>query len=129
MAKYRSAESYHGRTVELKENQRGNLIPGGPWRKRRTRVLRLQCWWECADLESKQFVYEGHINKRDIKDVPGGEKKDEKFLDAWWGELGFEDRKFLYWAIMSPLSKKEKAPILKNTRECLNEKLALMEKS
>jgi len=129
MTRYRSAESYHGQTVELKENQRGNLVPGGPWQKRRIKELRLNCWWEGADLESKQFVYEGHINNRDIKDVPGGELKDEKFLDAWWSKLEFEDKKYLYWAIMNPLSKKEKAHILKNTRECLNEKLALMKKS
>ena len=132
MAKYRSAESYHGRTVELKENQRGNLVPGGPWQKRRIAELRLLCWWEGADLESKQFVYEGYINKRDSADISMGELKDEKFLDAWWSDLELGNKnegtgkKYLYWAIMNPLSKKEKAPILKNTRECLNEKLALI---
>jgi len=126
MAKYRSAKSYHGRTVELKENQRGNLIPGGPWQKKRNAALRLNCWWECADLDSKQFIFEGYVNERDPKDVSKKELKSEKYINAWWGELDLKEKKFIYKAIMEPLTPEEKAPILKNTRECLNEKLALI---
>jgi len=128
MAKFRSAQSYYGRTDQAKENQRQNLVPGGPWQKKSIEKLRLLCWWEIADLESKQFIFEGYVNKRDPKDVSKEELKSEEFLNNWWGEFGLEDKIFFYWAMMDPLSKEEKAPILKHMQECLKEKLALMGK-
>jgi len=129
MAKYRSAKSYHGRTEQAKENQRGNLVPGGPWQKKRIAVLRLQCWWEGADLESKQFMFEGYIYERDSKDVSKKELKSEEYINNWWGELDLKEKKFIYKAIMGPLPPEQKTPILKHTQECIQEKLALMEKS
>lgn len=126
--KFRSAESYYGNTAGAKKNQRGNLIPGNTWQKRRTQKLRLDCWWECAELKSKQFVFEPYENNRNVEDVPEKEMKSEKWLDAWWAELDLKAKKFIYWAIMDPLSKEEKAPILENTRNCLETKLALMKK-
>ena len=135
MAKFRRAESYYGRTEQAKKNQRGNLIPGGTWQKKRTKELRLDCWWEGADLESKQFMFEGYENNRDPEDIPKRESKDEKFLDDWWSDLELgnknegEGKKFIYWWMMSGLEKEQKASILKHTQECLKEKLALMGKS
>jgi len=125
MAKYRSAESYHGRTDQARINQRGNLIPGGPGQKKSIEILRLKCWWNVGDLESRQFIYEGYINKRDIKDIPQEELEDEEILNAWWDELKFEERKNIYKAIMDPLTKEEKAPILKLVQECLKEETGL----
>jgi len=121
MAKFRRAESYYGRTGQAKENQRRNLIPGGPWQKKSIEKLRLTCWWEIADLESKQFIFEGFTDG-DIKDIPKRELKSEEFLNNWWGELELEDKKYLYWAMMDPLSKEQKAPILKHMQECLKGK-------
>jgi len=119
MAKYRGAKSYYGRTEQAKENQRKNLVPGGPWQKKMIEILRLKCFWNVGDLESRQFIYEGYINKRDIKDIPQEELEDEEFLNAWWDELKFEERKNIYKAIMDPLTKEEKAPILKLVQKCL----------
>ncbi len=105
--------------------------PGNTWRKEKEK-LKLDCWWEDGDLEGKRFVYEPYINNRDIEDTPKGELKSEKFLDKWWNnlELGSKHKrvgkKFIYWAIMDPLSKKERAPILKHIRECLAKKVALL---
>ncbi|MBA7514244.1 hypothetical protein ES705_06269 [subsurface metagenome] len=124
MAKFRSAKSYYGRTPESKENQRKNLVPGGPWQKKRTEILRLECWWGIADIESKQFVFEGYVNKRDPKDVCKEELKGEQYINDWWSGLNLIDKKFIYKAIMAPLTKEEKAPILKHTQECLQEILA-----
>ena len=129
MAKFRSAKSYYGRTGQAKENQRKNLVPGGPWQKKRTAELRLQCWWEIADLESREFMFEGYVNKRDPKDVCKEELKSKKYINDWWGELDLEDKKFVYKAIMDPLPPEQKALILKHTQECLTEKLALMGES
>jgi len=134
MTKFRRAESYYGRTEQAKKNQRGNLIPGGFWQKRKTEELRLECWWEGADLESKQFMFEGYENNRDIKDTPKRELKNEEFLDEWWADLELGDKskgegkRFIYWWIMNGLEQEQKAPILKNTQECLKEKLALLRK-
>lgn len=134
MAKFRRAESYYGRTEQAKKNQRGNLIPGGTWQKKRTEELRLECWWEGADLESKQFMFEGYENDRDIKDIPKKKLKDEKFLNDWWDKLELgskregEGKKFIYWWVMNGLEQEQKTPILKHTQECLKEKLALMRK-
>lgn len=122
MAKYRRADSYYGRTGEAKENQRRNLIPGGPWQKKSVENFRLICWWEIADIGSKRFIYEGFANKRDIKDVPKGELKSEEFINGWWGELELEDKIYLYWAIMDPLPPEEKVSILKHIHKCLEGK-------
>jgi len=129
MAKFRRAESYYGRTGQAKENQRGNLIPGGKYQKRKIQEARYNCFWEYGDLEGKRFVYEGCINKRDPKDVSKKELKNEEYLNSWWGELELEDKKFIYWAIIDPLTKEEKTPIYKQIEKCLKEKLALMGKS
>lgn len=134
MAKFRRAESYYGRTEQAKKNQRGNLIPGGSWQKRRTKELMLNCWWEGCDLESKQFIFEGYENNRDLENTPKRELKSEKFLDDWWAnlEIGskrkYEGKKFIYWWVMDPLPPEQKTPILKNTQKCLKEKLALLKK-
>ncbi len=114
MAKFRSAKSYCGQTPEAKENQRKNLVPGGPWQKKRTAELRLFCWWEIADLESKQFMFEGYENKRDSKDVSKKELESENYINGWWGELDLEDKKFIYKAIMDPLPPEQKALISKH---------------
>jgi len=132
MAKFRNAQSYYGRTEQAKENQRGNLIPGGPWQKKRTAELRLNCWWEGADYKSKNFMFEGYENNRDSEDVPRGELKDEIFLNNWWDNLELGDKRegagkeYIYWGIMNELEEKQKAPILENTQKCLKEKLALI---
>ncbi|MBA7485342.1 hypothetical protein ES707_20887 [subsurface metagenome] len=126
MAKFRSAKSYYGRTPEAKENQRKNLVPGGPWQKKRIENFRLICWWGIADLETKQFIYEGYENDRDIEDVPKEELKSEKYINGWWDIVDLEDKKFIYKAIMDPLPPGQKALILKHTQKCLKEKLALM---
>lgn len=134
MAKFRRAESYYGRTEQAKKRQRGNLIPGGAWQKRTTKELRLDCWWEGADLDSKQFMFEGYENNRDTEDVPKGELKSEKFLDDWWSDLKLgnknegEGKKFIYWWTINGLDPEQKTLILKYTRECLKEKLALLKK-
>lgn len=135
MAKFRRAESYYGRTKQAKKNQRGNLIPGGSWQKKRTEELRLECWWEGADLDSKQFMFEGYENNRDPEDIPKKKLKDEKFLNNWWDSLELgnkregEGKKWIYWWVMNWLEQELKTPILKHTQECLKEKLALMGKS
>ena len=121
----RSAESYYGNTAEAKKNQRGNLIPGNAWQKREIKELRLNCWWECALLGDKQFMFEGYENNRSDEDVPEKEQKSEKWLDGWWGELDLKDKEYIYWSMMDPLSKEEKAPILEEVRELLEKKLAL----
>jgi len=122
MAKFRSAESYYGRTGKAKENQRGNLIPGGPWQKKRIAELRLNCWWEGADLESKRFMFEGFENNRDVKDIPRGELKDEKFLNNWWNGRESVSKVYIYSGIMNELEQEQKASILKHMQECLKGK-------
>ena len=108
--------------------------PDDTWQKEKEK-LRLDCWWEGADLESKQFMFEGYENNRDIENIPKGELKTEEYLDKWWNslELGdrrkYEGKKFIYWWVMDPLPPEQKDPILKHTQECLNEKLALLEKT
>ena len=129
MTKFRNAQSYYGNTEEMIQRQRNNLIPGGNiYQKREISEARYNCFWEYGDLEDKRFIYEGCINKRDIKDVPEKELKSEEFLNSWWGELDIKDKKFLYWAIMDPFTKEEKTPIFKYIEKCLKKKLALLEK-
>lgn len=132
--KFRNAQSYYGRTKQAQKRQRENLIPGGTWQKRTTKELRLNCWYEGADLESKQFMFEGYENNRDPEDIPKGQLKSEEFLDDWWSDLKLgnknegEGKRFIYWWTMSGLDPEQKASILKDTRECLKEKLALLKK-
>lgn len=107
--------------------------PGNTWRKEKEN-LRLDCWWEGAYLEDKQFMFWPYEHNRDTEDVPKEELKTEEYLDKWWNSLKLgskkscEGKRFIYWAMMDPLSKEEKDPILENMRECLNEKLALLGK-
>lgn len=111
MAKFRNAESYYGNTAGARKRQRNNLIPGNTWQKRRTQDIRFNCWWENSDLETKQFIFEGYENKRNLKDfdaMPKEELKSEKYLGNWWGDLSLEDKKFVYKAMMGPLGPKEK---------------------
>lgn len=129
MAKFRRAGSYYGRTEDSRRRQRSNLIPGGTWQKRRTKELRLDCWWEFADLESKQFIFEGYEHNRDIEDVPDGELESERFLDDWWSSLRLgskrecEGKEFIYWWVMLGVEGEERTRILKHTEECLKKKL------
>ena len=108
--------------------------PGNTWRKEKEK-LKLDCWWGGFDLADKQFVFEPYINNRDFVDAPIEELKTEEYLDKWWNslELGSKrkriGKKFIYWAIMDPLSKKERAPILKHIKECLAKKVALLEEA
>ncbi len=108
--------------------------PGNPWREK-VEKLRLDCWWEGADLGSWRYIFEGYENNRDSKDVPKEDRKDRKFLNAWWNHLKLgnrrkgEGKRFIYWWIMDPLPPEQKDPILKDTEECLNEKLALLKKA
>ncbi|MBA7527327.1 hypothetical protein ES705_19503 [subsurface metagenome] len=106
--------------------------PGNTWRKEKEE-LRLDCWWEDGDLGDKRFVYEGYVSNKSLEDIEAmteKESKSEGYLDKWWNNLELgnrckrEGKKFIYWAMMDPLSKEEKAPILENMRECLNKKLA-----
>jgi len=129
MAKKRSRSSYYGNTEEMIQRQRSNLIPGGNiYQKRKISETRYNCFWECGDLGDKRFIYEGRINERDSKDVSEKELKSEKWLDNWWGKLEPEQKKFIYWAMMDPLTKEEKTPIYKQIEKCLKKKLAVSEK-
>jgi hypothetical protein len=129
MTKFRNAQSYYGNTEEMIQRQRNNLIPGGNiYQKREISEARYNCFWEYSDLEDKRWVYELCINKRDPKDVSEKELKSEKWLDNWWGELELKDKKFIYWAVMDPLSKEEKTPIFLHIEECSKKKLAVSEK-
>lgn len=129
--KWRNAESYYGNTAGARKRQRANLIPGNTWQKRRTKELRLNCWWEDGSLGDKQFIFEGYENKRNLKDfdaMPKEELKDEEYLNSWWDSLSPEDKKFIYRAMMDPLTPKEKTPILDHIQKCLEEKLTLLKK-
>ena len=59
MVKFRNALSYYGNSPEMIKHQRDNLIPGNAWQKRRTKELRLNCWWEYGELGDKQRIFEG----------------------------------------------------------------------
>lgn len=107
----------------MKRNQRANLIPGNAWNKRRIKEMRLDCWWEGASLEDKQFIFEGFEKGRDAKEVAEDELKEEQELDYWWSEQHISSKKIIYDAIMKELDKEEKAPIFKGVEECLQKKL------
>ena len=111
--------------------------PGNTWQKEKEK-LRLDCWWEDGGLEDKRFVYEGYTSHKSLEDLEAmteKESKSEGFLNDWWAslELGSKrkrkGKKYIYWAMMDPLSKEEKAPILEHIQECLSRKLALLEKA
>lgn len=123
MTKKRSRTSYHGNTPEMIKHQRLNITPGNAWDKRRKREMKLNCWWEGADLDSQQFIYEGYQNKRETDDVPKEGLKDEEYLYEWWSELEISDWEYIYKVIMKELTKEHKARILKNVYECLEEKI------
>ena len=103
--------------------------PGNTWQKEKE-GYRLDCWWQDGNLRDKQHIFEGYENSRSLEDTPIKELKTEEYLDKWWNslELGNKrkrgSKKFFYWAIMDPLSKEEKAPILKDVEKCLSRKLA-----
>lgn len=121
----RSAESYTGNTPEARKIQRANLIPGNTWQKKHTKELKLNCWWENADLESKQFIFEGCEKGRDIDQVAKDELQEEIELDYWWEKLDIKDKKRIYDLMMDPMDKGQKVQILDNVEECLKEKLEL----
>jgi len=125
MAKKRSAESYTGNTPEAKKRQRANLVPGNIWAKKHRKELKLNCWWECADLESKQFIFEGCEKGRDVDKVAKDELQGEIELDYWWGNLDIENKKRIYDLMIDPMDKEQKTSILDNVDECLKEKLEL----
>lgn len=121
----RSAESYTGNTPEAKINQRRNLIPGNVFNKRRIKELKLDCWWEDADLESKQFIFEGCEKGRDADKVAKDEFTEEIDMDIWWSSLKVGNKKYIYDLMMDEMDKERKTKILNNVEELLKEKLEL----
>ncbi|MBA7519436.1 hypothetical protein ES705_11514 [subsurface metagenome] len=121
--KWRSAESYLGNTKQARINQRANLIPGNSWQKRRTKELRLGCWWELSTLKDKQSIFEEYENKRIYKDIPKEELKGRDYLNGWWGELVLERKISIYKEAMSGLTKESRSEIYKDIEKCLKEKL------
>ena len=128
--KFRSAESYLGNTAEARKRQRLNLIPGNRYQKMRTKELRLNCWWEVLPLGNAQDIYENYQNKRDIKDVPKSELKDDEFLNKWWEEeLTIENKEFIIKCMKGTWRKEDEETQKKEMYKCLKEKLALLEKA
>jgi len=123
MAKFRNAQSYYGNTAEARKRQRANLIPGNSWQKRKTKEMRLTCWWEVMPLVDIQDIYEMYINERVIKDTPKEELKDEKFLNEWWEELTIEDKEWIYKWDLKAYPKETRSKILKDVYKCLEEKI------
>ncbi len=126
MAKFRNAQSYYGNTAEARKRQRANLIPGNPWQKRRTKELRLDCFWEIIPLKNRQEIFEAFENKRDfkeIKDMPKEELKDKKYLVDWWDKQELEDKKFIYKKEITALTKESISWLLKDIEKCLKKKL------
>ena len=119
----RSAESYTGNTEQAKINQRRNLVPGNAFNKRRIREMKLDCWWEDGDLESKQFIFEGCEKGRDIDKVPKDELSEEIEMCSWWMSLDIKNKKSIYDIMMKELFGEQKTKILNNIEECLKEKL------
>ncbi|MBA7528979.1 hypothetical protein ES705_21171 [subsurface metagenome] len=110
--------------------------PDNTWQKEKEK-LKLDCFWECGDLREKRFIFEGYESNRSLEDLEAmteKESKTEEYLDKWWSNLELgnrckrkgEGKRFIYWAMMDPLSKEEKAPILESMRECLAKKVALL---
>jgi len=122
--KWRSAESYLGNTAEARRNQRANLIPGNPWQKRRTKELRLDCFWEIIPLKNRQEIFEAYENKRSYEDIPKKEElKDRGYLNNWWGELALESKISIYKEAIAGLTKESRSEIYKDIEECLKKKL------
>ena len=121
--KFRNAQSYYGNTAEARKRQRANLIPGNPWQKRKTKELRLNCWWELSALKDKRFIFEKYENDRDSKSMPKEELKNEIYLNNWWRELVLERKISIYKEIMSGLTKESRSEIFKDMEKCLKKKL------
>jgi len=126
MAKFRNAQSYYGNTAEARRRQRANLIPGNPWQKRRTKELRLDCFWEIIPLKNRQEIFEAFENKKDFKEIenmPKEELKDKKYLADWWGKQGLEHKIFIYKNEITSLTKESVSWLLKDIEKCLKKKL------
>ena len=130
--KWRSTESYLGNTAEARERQRANLIPGNSWYRRRTKGLRLDCFWGVMPLKDRQDIFEAFENRKDLKEIdnmPEEELKDKKYLAEWWSKQELEDKKFIYKNEMTTLAKESVSWLLKGIEKCLKKKLALLEKT
>ncbi|GAI80544.1 unnamed protein product [marine sediment metagenome] len=99
--------------------------PGNTWQKEKEE-LRLDCWWKGGNIGDKRFIYERYTNGKNLEDIEAmteKESKSEGFLNGWWAslELGSkrkrEGKKFIYWAIVDPLTPEEKIPILEYTQK------------
>ena len=123
MAKFRSAQSYCGNTAEARKRQRANLIPGNSWQKRRTKELRLDCFWEIIPLKNRQEIFEAFENKGSYKSMPKEELKNEIYLNNWWGELALESKISICKEAMSGLTKEARSEIYKDVEKCLKKKL------
>ncbi|GAH54528.1 unnamed protein product [marine sediment metagenome] len=126
MAKFRNAQSYYGNTAEARKRQRANLIPGNPWQKRRTKELRLDCFWESIPLKNRQEIFEAFENKKDFKEIenmPKEELKDKKYLADWWDKQELKDKKFIYKNEITAFTKELISWLLKDMEKCLKKKL------
>jgi len=132
MGGYRSTESYLGNTAEARERQRANLIPGNSWHRRRTKGLRLDCFWGIISLKNRQEIFDAFDNKKDFKEIenmPKEELKDKKYLDDWWSKQELKDKIFIYKNEITTLTKESVSWLLKDMQKCLKKKLALLEKT
>ncbi|MBA7576504.1 hypothetical protein ES695_14780 [Candidatus Atribacteria bacterium 1244-E10-H5-B2] len=130
--KWRSTESHLGNTAEARERQRANLIPGNSWYRRKTKGLRLDCFWGVMPLKDRQDIFEAFENRKDLKEIdnmPEEELKDKKYLAEWWSKQELEDKKFIYKNEMTTLAKESVSWLLKGIEKCLKKKLALLEKT
>jgi len=126
MTKFRSAESYYGNSEQAKKNQRANLTPGNTWQKRKTKQLRIDCWWGFGDLEDKQRTYENFANERNFSDVPKRELKHEKYIDDWWERLELEVKEDIIKEILSWQDQKFRTRHFRRINKCLEKKLSLL---
>ncbi|GAI59623.1 unnamed protein product, partial [marine sediment metagenome] len=126
--KFRSAESYLGNSPQAKRNQRANLTPGNTWQKRRTKELRIDCYWSFGDLEDKQMTYEEFENERGADNVPKRELKHEKYIDNWWDNLEIEVKEDIIKQILSWQTPKWKTRYFKRMNKYLEKKLAVLYK-
>ncbi|GAI66885.1 unnamed protein product [marine sediment metagenome] len=124
--KFRSAESYLGNSPQKKRNQRANLTPGNTWQKRRTKELRIGCFWSFQNIEDKQDTYEYFQNDRMAEDVPKREFKHEKYIDNWWDKLEIEVKEDIIKQILSWQTPKFKTRYFKRVNKCLEKKLAVL---
>ena len=122
--KFRSAESYLGNSPQAKINQRANLTPGNTWQKRRTKELRIDCFWSFQGIGDKQMTYEHFENRRMIEDVPKRELRHEKYIDNWWDNLEIEVKEDIIKQILSWQTPKFKTSYFKRVNKCLEKKLA-----